>query len=50
MAVPPVLEVETILEPGEKRSKIEPKLEKEERASLFVVAPTVMASGTRAGE
>ena len=31
-------------------STTEPKLEKEARASPIVLAPTVMAEGTRAGE
>jgi hypothetical protein len=36
--------------PGAKMSRQVPKFENEERASLIVVAPTVIASATRAGE
>ena len=36
--------------PGAKMSTAEPKLEKEARASAIVLAPTVLAEGTRAGE
>ena len=36
--------------PGAKMSTTEPKLEKEARASAIVLAPTVLAEGTRAGE
>ena len=39
-----------MLEPGAKRSTQVPKLENEERASVLVVAPTVFAEATRAGE
>ena len=36
--------------PGAKTSRQEPKFEKGARASLLVVAPTVIACGSRAGE
>ena len=36
--------------PGAKMSRQVPKLENEARASVFVVAPTVLAAATRAGE
>jgi hypothetical protein len=36
--------------PGARISTRDPKLEKSARVSLMVVAPTVMAVGTRAGE
>jgi hypothetical protein len=39
-----------MLEPGAKMSRHVPKLENEERASVLVVAPTVLAAGTRAGK
>jgi len=39
-----------MLEPGAKMSTTLPKLENDDRASLEVVAPTVMASPTRAGD
>src|SRR5678815_3502432 len=39
-----------MLEPGAKRSKHVPKFENDERASLVVVEPTVMALAARAGE
>lgn len=38
------------LTPGAKISNTAPKLEKEALASVFVVAPTVMAEGADAGE
>src|SRR4029434_10411142 len=43
-------QVDLMLEPGAKMSTQVPKLEKDDRASLLVVEPTVMAAGTRAGE
>ena len=39
-----------IPEPGAKRSKHVPKFENEERASLVVVEPTVIALAARAGD
>ena len=36
--------------PGAKMSRHVPKLENDARASVFVVAPTVIAAATRAGE
>jgi len=39
-----------MLEPGAKISTTLPKLENDDRASVIVVAPTVIASATRAGE
>jgi hypothetical protein len=45
-----VFHAEVMLEPGAKMSRQLPKLENEERASVLVVAPTVLAAGTRAGE
>jgi len=44
------IQSEVMEDPGANTSRQVPKLEKEERASVFVVAPTVMAFGTRAGE
>ena len=41
---------EVMLDPGAKMSRHVPMLEKDERASLLVVEPTVMALATRAGE
>src|SRR6185503_1030099 len=41
---------ERIPEPGAKRSKHVPKFEKEERASVVVVEPTVIALAARAGD
>ena len=41
---------DVMLEPGAKMSTTLPKFEKDDRASLIVVAPTVMAVLTRAGE
>lgn len=40
----------TIFCPGAKTSITDPKLEGEVRESEMIVAPTVMAEGTRAGE
>ena len=39
-----------MFEPGAKISRHEPKLEKEERSSVEVIEPTVMADGSPAGE
>jgi hypothetical protein len=39
-----------MLEPGAKRSKHVPKFENDERASLVVVEPTVIAFAARAGD
>ena len=50
VAVLLVLQAEVMLEPGAKMSRHVPKLENEERASLLVVEPTVLAAATRAGE
>jgi len=50
VAVSLVDQVDLMEEPGAKMSTQVPKLEKEERASVLVVEPTVMALGTRAGE
>ena len=36
--------------PGANRSRQLPKFEKDDRASMSVVAPTVSAEGARAGE
>jgi hypothetical protein len=48
--VPPLNHVEVIDAPGAKMSIQEPVLEKLARVSDGVVAPTVIAFGTRAGE
>ena len=45
-----VFQDDVMLEPGAKMSTQVPKLENDERASVFVVAPTVFAEATRAGE
>jgi hypothetical protein len=50
VAVSLVFQAEVMLEPGAKMSRQVPKFEKEERASLLVVAPTVLAAATRAGD
>ena len=50
VAVSLVLHADVMLLPGAKMSTHVPKLENEERASLIVVEPTVMALGARAGE
>ena len=39
-----------MLEPGAKMSRQVPKFENDERASVLVVEPTVIAVGARAGE
>ena len=41
---------EVIDEPGAKMSTQVPMLENDERASVFVVEPTVIADGARAGD
>ena len=43
-------QADVMLDPGAKMSRQEPKLEYDARWSVLVVAPTVMADGTRAGE
>jgi hypothetical protein len=50
VALSEVCPADTMLEPGAKTSKHEPKLENEDRSSLEVVEPTVMASGSPAGD
>ena len=50
VAVSEVLQEDVILEPGAKRSTQVPKFEKDERASVLVVEPTVSALAARAGE
>jgi hypothetical protein len=45
-----VLVAEVMLVPGATMSRQLPKFEKLERASLFWVEPTVIATGARAGE
>jgi hypothetical protein len=50
VAVSLVLHADVMLLPGAKRSRQVPKLENEERASLVVVDPTVIAFATRAGD
>jgi hypothetical protein len=50
VAVLLVFQAEVMLEPGAKMSRHVPKLEKDERASVLVVAPTVTAAATRAGD
>ena len=50
VAVSLVFQDEVMFEPGAKMSTHVPKFENEERASVVVVAPTVFADGTRAGE
>src|SRR5689334_15112675 len=50
VAVSLVFQAEVTLTPGAKMSTQVPKLENEARASVFMVAPTVRASGVRAGE
>ena len=49
VAVSLVFHAEVMFSPGAKMSVQVPKLEKEARASVLVVALTVIASGTRAG-
>ena len=50
VAVSLVRHAERMLDPGAKMSTTLPKFEKDERASLLVDAPTVIAAPTRAGE
>ena len=50
VAVLLVFQAEVMLEPGAKMSRHVPKLENDERASVLVVEPTVIAAATRAGE
>lgn len=50
VAVSLVYQAEVMLEPGAKRSRHVPQFEKEERTSVLVVEPTVIAAATRAGE
>jgi hypothetical protein len=50
VAVLLVAHADVMLDPGAKMSTTLPKFENEERASFIVLAPTVMASLTRAGE
>ena len=50
VAVSLVFHDEVMLDPGAKMSTQVPKLENDERASLVVVEPTVIAEATRAGE
>jgi hypothetical protein len=45
-----VFHADVMLEPGAKMSTHVPKFENEERASLLVVEPTVLAEATRAGD
>ena len=50
VAVSLVRQADRIAEPGAKMSTMLPKLENDERASVIVDAPTVIAWLTRAGE
>src|SRR5262245_3735022 len=50
VAVLLVAQVDVMLDPGAKMSTQVPKLENDDRASVLVVEPTVMAAGTRAGD
>lgn len=50
LAVDEPIHAEVMLEPGAKTSTHEPKFENEDRASADVVAPTVIATGSPAGE
>jgi hypothetical protein len=50
VAVSLVFQADVMLEPGAKRSRQDPKFENDDRASVFVVLPTVSACVTRAGE
>jgi hypothetical protein len=50
VAVSLVFHDEVMLEPGAKMSTHVPKFENDERASVLVVEPTVMALAARAGE
>ena len=49
-AVLDVDQADVMLEPGAKTSRHVPWFENEERASVFVVEPTVMAAAVRAGD
>jgi hypothetical protein len=48
--VPPVLDKDTIEDPGAKMSTQLPQFEKDERAFVIVIAPTVSAFDAEAGE
>ena len=50
VAVLPVYHAEVMELPGAKRSRQLPKFEYDARASVLVVAPTVIADAARAGE
>jgi len=50
VAVSEVAQAEVMDEPGAKMSTHVPKFEKDERASVEVVEPTVIAAATRAGD
>ena len=50
VAVSLVLHVEVMLLPGAKMSTHVPKFENDDRASVVVVEPTVIAAGARAGD
>ena len=50
VAVSLVIQEDVMFDPGAKMSTHVPKFENEERASVLVVAPTVLAEATRAGE
>src|SRR2546423_9634004 len=50
VAVSLVFQDEVMLEPGAKISRQVPTLENDERASVLVVEPTVIAAATRAGD
>ena len=50
VAVSLVDHADVMLDPGAKMSTTLPKLEKDDRASLIVLEPTVIAEPTRAGE
>lgn len=50
LAVDEPIHAEVMLEPGAKTSTHEPKFENDDRASADVVAPTVIATGSPAGD
>ena len=50
VAASPVFQADVMFEPGANRSTHVPKLEKDDRASVFVELPTVSACDTRAGD
>jgi hypothetical protein len=50
VAVSLVLKADSMLEPGAKISTTLPKFENDDRASLMVEDPTVIAAATRAGD